>query len=53
MKRNKKEAVLAILADYNNYELKPLSYNQLYRKCFWDKNREQYRVIGKAHDYSF
>lgn len=53
MKTSKKAAVEAIMYDYNNYEVRKVQFATLYEKCFWDAKREQYRVIGKAHDYSF
>ena len=52
MKTNKAAAVKKILVDYNNYEVRKVKFDTLYKKCFWDASREQYRVIGKAHDYS-
>ena len=53
MKANKTAAVKQILVDYNNYETRKVKFTTLYKKCFWDEYREQYRVIGKAHDYSY
>lgn len=49
----KKEAAKAILADYNNYENRKVTLNTLYKKCFFDRSRGTFRVIGKAHDYSY
>lgn len=30
-----------------------VTYNQIYRSCFYDPKIEAWRYIGKAHDYSY
>lgn len=49
--KNRKAATTALYSIAKCYE--KVTYEQVYRKCFYDKKRENWRFIGKAHDYSY
>ena len=43
-------AALAIMADYNNYEVRPVSFKTIYNRVFWRNGA--WHLIGYAHDYT-
>ena len=43
-------AALAIMADYNNYEVRPVSFKTIYNRFFWRNGA--WHLIGYAHDYT-
>lgn len=49
-KTSRKAAAAAIMADYNNYELRPVTLKTIYNRIFW--TGYAWRLIGKAHDYT-
>lgn len=49
--KNRKAAATELYKLAKSYE--KITYEQVYRKCFFDKRRGNWRLIGKAHDYSF
>lgn len=53
MKAAKLFAVRSIMIDYNNYECRKNKFSTLYRKCFYDKGSNSFRIIGHAHNYSY
>lgn len=50
MKTSRKNAALAIMADYNNYEVRPVSFKTIYNRVFWRNGA--WHLIGYAHDYT-
>jgi hypothetical protein len=49
-KTSRKAAALAIMADYNNYEIRPLSFKTIYNRLFW--NGHAWQLIGQGYDYT-
>lgn len=49
--KNRKAAATALYNLAKAYE--KTTFAQVYRKCFYDKRRGSWRLIGKAHDYSY
>ena len=49
-KTSRKAAALAIMADYNNYEARPVSFKTIYNRVFWSNGT--WHLIGNAHDYT-
>ena len=43
-------AALAIMADYNNYEVRPVSFKTIYNRVFWRNGA--WHLIVYAHDYT-
>lgn len=35
MKTSRKNAALAVMAGYNNYEVRPVSFKTIYSRVFW------------------
>ena len=50
MKTSRKNTALAIMADYNNYEVRPVSFKTIYNRVFWRNGA--WHLIGYAHDYT-
>lgn len=48
---SRKAAAMELYQFANNYE--QISYSQVYRRCFYDKKHSTWRLIGKAHDYTY
>lgn len=52
MKTSRKNAALAVMADYNNYEVRPVSFKTIYNRVFWSHaymlTPEQRRQIEAA-----
>lgn len=48
---SRKAAAMELYQLANNYE--QISYSQVYRRCFYDKKHGTWRLIGKAHDYTY
>lgn len=49
--KNRKAAATELYHIAKCYER--ITYAQVYRKCYFDKGRGTWRLIGKAHDYSY
>lgn len=50
MKTSRKNAALAIMVDYNNYEVRPVSFKTIYNRIYW--NGHAWHLCGRAHDYT-
>lgn len=50
MKTSRKNAALAIMADYNCYELRTVSFKTIYNRIYW--NGAAWHMSGHAHDYT-
>lgn len=53
MKISRIEAAKELNDIYNAYECRKNKLSTTYRKIFFDKNYQRWRLIGFAHDYSF
>lgn len=48
--KTRKQAAAEILALYNAFEVRPVSFKTIYNRIF--KNGGAWRLIGYAHDYT-
>lgn len=49
--KNRKAAAAALYQMAKGYE--KVTYEQIYKKCYYAKSCECWKFIGKAHDYSY
>lgn len=49
--KNRKAAAAALHNVASGYER--ISLKDVYRKCYFDKSLNAWRLIGKAHDYTY
>lgn len=50
MKKNRKAAALELLATYNQYEVRKVTFKTIYNRIFF--SRGAWHLIGAAHDYT-
>ena len=49
---SRKQAAIELNAIYNGYEVRKNSVSTTYKKIYFDKVNNAWRLIGYAHDYS-
>ena len=49
--KNRKAAAKALYEFARSYE--KVTYDTVYRKCYYSRSYGCWRLIGKAHDYSY
>lgn len=52
MRKPRKTAAAELMAIYNAYEVRKASFATIYRRVWRDSRTGNWRLIGRAHDYT-